>query len=62
MDKMNKKEFYQQAMLTALNALISANGNKYEDEYVQPYGTVAAMAHEYAKALADKTFIELSKM
>ena len=62
MDKMNKKEFYQQAMLFAMNGLISANGNAYEDEYVQPYATVAAMAHEYAKALADKTFVELSKM
>lgn len=61
-NKMNKKEFYQQAMLMALNGLLSANGNAYEPEYVQPYSTVAAMAHEYAKALTDKTFVELSKM
>jgi len=59
---MNKKEFYQQAMLVALNGLLSANGNAYDEEYVQPNATVAAMAHEYAKALTDKTFIELQKM
>lgn len=59
---MKKKEFYQQAMLAALQGLLSASGNAYEAEYVQPNATVAAMAHEYAKALTDKTFIELTKM
>jgi hypothetical protein len=59
---MNKKEFYQQAMLMALNGLLSANGNAFEDEYVKPNATVAVMAHEYAEALTKKTFIELSKM
>lgn len=59
---MNKKEFYQQAMLIALQGLLSAHGNAYDDEYVKPNATVAVMAHEYAKALTDKTFIELQKM
>jgi hypothetical protein len=59
---MNKKEFYQQAMLAALQGLLSANGNAYEGEYVKPHATVAVMAHEYAEALTKKTFIELSKM
>lgn len=59
---MNKKEFYQQAMLAAFQGLLSANGNAYEPEYVQPHSTVAAMADEYAKALTNKVFIELSKM
>jgi hypothetical protein len=49
-------------MLIALQGLLSAHGNAYDDEYVQPNATVAAMAHEYAKALTDKTFIELQKM
>jgi hypothetical protein len=59
---MKKKEFYQQAMLAALQGLLSAHGNAFDEEYVAPNATVAAMAHEYAKALTDKTFIELSKM
>jgi hypothetical protein len=56
---MNKKEFYQEAMIAALNGLLSANGNAYEPEYLQPYATVAAMAHEYAKALTIQTFNQL---
>ena len=59
---MNKKEFYQQAMLMALNGLLSNGAQRLEDEYLNNHATVAAMAHEYAKALADKTFVELSKM
>jgi hypothetical protein len=59
---MKKKEFYQQAMLAALQGLLSANGNLFEEQYVQPNATVAAMAHEYAEALTKKTFIELSNM
>ena len=59
---MNKKEFYQQAMLMALNGLLSNGAQRLEEEYLKNHATVAAMAHEYAKALADKTFVELSKM
>ena len=59
---MTEQEFYQRAMLAAFQGLLSANGNGYEPEYVQPHSTVAAMADEYAKALTTKTFIELSKM
>ena len=59
---MNKKEFYQQAMLAAFQGLLSANGNAYEPEYVQPHSTVAAMADEYAKALTMRAEIEVQKM
>ncbi len=58
---MNKKEFYQQAMLMAFNALLSANGNAYETEYVAPHQTTAAMAHDYALALTQKMYIEINK-
>jgi hypothetical protein len=58
---MNKKEFYQQAMLMAFNALLSANGNSYEEEYVAPHETTAAMAHEYALALTQRMYIETNK-
>jgi hypothetical protein len=58
---MNKKEFYQQAMLMAFNALLSANGNGYETEYLAPHETTAAMAHDYALALTNKMYIETNK-
>lgn len=58
---MEKKEFYQQAMLMAFNALLSANGNAYETEYVAPHQTTAAMAHDYALALTQKMYIEINK-
>jgi len=58
---MEKKEFYQQAMLMAFNALLSANGNGYETEYLAPHETTAAMAHDYALALTNKMYIETNK-
>jgi hypothetical protein len=58
---MEKKEFYQQALLMAFNALLSANGNAYETEYVAPHQTTAAMAHDYALALTQKMYIEINK-
>lgn len=58
---MDKKEFYQQAMLMAFNALLSANGNGYETEYLAPHETTAAMAHDYALALTNKMYIETNK-
>jgi len=59
---MTEKEFYQNAMIAAMQGLLSAIGNGYEAEYVQPYSTVAAMADEYAKALTIRAEIEVSKM
>lgn len=58
---MEKKEFYQQALLMAFNALLSANGNAYETEYLAPHQTTAAMAHDYALALTQKMYIEINK-
>lgn len=59
---MSEQEFYQRAMLAAFQGLLSANGNAYEPEYVQPHATVAAMADEYAKALTIRAEIEVQKM
>jgi hypothetical protein len=59
---MTEKEFYQHAMLAAMQGLLSAIGNGYEAEYVQPHSTVAAMADEYAKALTIRAEIEVQKM
>ena len=59
---MTEKEFYQQAMIAAMQGLLSAIGNGYEAEYVQPHSTVALMADEYAKALTIRAEIEIAKM
>ena len=59
---MTEKEFYQNAMLAAMQGLLSAIGNGYEAEYVQPHSTVALMADEYAKALTIRAEIEVAKM
>ena len=59
---MSETEFYQRAMIAAMQALLSANGNGYEPEYIHPHSTVAAMADEYAKALTIKAEIEVQKM
>ena len=59
---MTEKEFYQQAMIAAMQGLLSAIGNGYEAEYVHPYSTIASMADEYAKALTIRTEIEVAKM
>jgi len=59
---MTEKEFYQQAMLAAMQGLLSAIGNGYEAEYVKPHSTVALMADEYAKALTIRAEIEVQKM
>jgi len=53
---MNQKEFFQQAMIAALNGLLSDNGNGYEIDSPQPYMSAAEMAHRYAEALTEKTF------
>lgn len=55
---MHKKEFYQQAMLTALNALLSNNNT---DITLENYVTLSEKAHLYAEALTTKTFIEINK-
>jgi hypothetical protein len=59
---MTEKEFYQQAMIAAMQGLLSAIGNGYEAEYVDPHSTVALMADEYAKALTIRAEIEVAKM
>jgi hypothetical protein len=59
---MTEKEFYQQAMIAAMQGLLSAIGNGYEAEYGHPHSTVALMADEYAKALTIRAEIEVAKM
>jgi hypothetical protein len=59
---MTEKEFYQQAMIAAMQGLLSAIGNGYEADYIQPHLNVASMAHEYAKALTIRAEIEVAKM
>ena len=59
---MERKEFYQQAVLMALNGLLSNGAQRLEEEYLENHATVAAMAHEYAKAVTDRTFIEQNKI
>jgi hypothetical protein len=59
---MTEKEFYQNAMIAAMQGLLSAIGNGYAAEYVQPHSTVASMADEYAKALTIRAEIEVAKM
>jgi hypothetical protein len=59
---MTEKEFYQQAMLAAMQGLLSASGNGYAAEYIQPHSSVAAMADDYAKALTIRAEIEVAKM
>jgi hypothetical protein len=59
---MTEKEFYQQAMIAAMQGLLSAIGNGYQAEYVHPHSTVACMADEYAKALTTRAEIEVAKM
>ena len=59
---MTEKEFYQQAMIAAMQGLLSSIGNGFQAEYVQPHSTVATMADEYAKALTIRAEIEVQKM
>ena len=59
---MTEKEFYQQAMIAAMQGLLSATGNGYAAEYIQPHSSVAAMADDYAKALTIRAEIEVAKM
>ena len=59
---MTEKEFYQKAMIAAMQGLLSSIGNGFEAEYVQPHSTVAAMADEYAKALTIRAEIEIAKI
>jgi hypothetical protein len=59
---MTEKEFYQQAMIAAMQGLLSASGNGYAAEYIQPHSSVAAMADDYAKALTIRAEIEVAKM
>jgi hypothetical protein len=55
---MNKKEFYQQAMLMALNALLSNPATNVSDSN---HAIISAQAHMYAEALTTKMYIETNK-
>jgi len=55
---MHKKEFYQQAMLMALNAILS---NPATDLNESNHAIISEQAHLYAEALTTKTFIEINK-
>jgi hypothetical protein len=46
----------------ALNGLLSNGAQRLEEEYLENHATVAAMAHLYAKAVTDRTFIEQTKI
>ena len=59
---MTEQEFYQNAMIAAMQGLLSASGNGYADEFIHPHSTVALMADEYAKALTIRAEIEIAKM
>jgi len=54
---MTEKEFFANAMISAMQGLLSANGNGYEAEYLEPHGTVASMARDYAEALTTRYVI-----
>lgn len=58
---MEKEEFYQQAMLMAMNGLLSSIGNGLAPDADHPHALIAEMAHDYAKALTDRTFIQTAK-
>lgn len=58
---MEKEDFYQQAMLMALNGLLSSIGNGLAPDADHPHALIAEMAHNYAKALTDRTFIQTPK-
>ena len=55
---MNKREFYQQALLMALNALLSNPGNNVNGIN---HAIISAQAHMYAEALTTKMYIETNK-
>ena len=55
---MTKEQFYQQAMLMALNALLS---NPETGANENNHAIISAMAHEYAFALTQKMYIEINK-
>lgn len=59
---MTEQEFYQNAMIAAMQGLLSASGNGYANEFIHPHSTVALMADEYAKALTIRAEIEIAKM
>lgn len=59
---MTQEQFYQQAMIAAMQGLLSAIGNGYEDEYHDPHGYLSIIAHGYAKELTIRAEIELAEM
>ena len=54
---MTEQEFFAKAMIAAMQGLLSSVGNSFQQEYVNPYGTVATMAKEYAEALTTRYVI-----
>jgi len=55
---MDREEFYKQAMLMALNALLSNPATNVSDNN---HATISAQAHLYAEALTTKMYIETNK-
>jgi hypothetical protein len=55
---MDREEFYKQAMLMALNALLSNPATNVNESN---HAIISAQAHLYAEALTTKTFIETQK-
>ncbi len=54
---MSEQEFFAKAMIAAMQGLLSSVGNGFQEEYVNPTGTVAAMAKEYAEELTTRYVI-----
>jgi hypothetical protein len=55
---MDREEFYKQALLMALNALLSNPGNNVNGIN---HAIISAQAHLYAEALTTKMYIETNK-
>jgi hypothetical protein len=55
---MDREEFYKQAMLMALNALLSNPATNVNESN---HAIISAQAHLYAEALTTKTSIETQK-
>lgn len=54
---MSEQEFFAKAMIAAMQGLLSSVGNGFQEEYVNPQGTVATMAKEYAEELTTRYVI-----
>jgi len=57
---MSEKEFFAKAMIAAMQGLLSSDSNFRSEEFVNPTGTVAAMAKDYAEQLTTRYVIALA--